>query len=74
MKAEGIYERALKTFEKVSRAREKEKGFGNRDTLICNFMKVTLLTDLKRVGEAKQLLGKLCSYSRVCLKEEDLMI
>ena len=64
-------ERALKIFSKVSKQREKIKGFGNRDTMVCNYIKSRLLFSLKRDDEAREIVGKILEYSSICLAKNN---
>ena len=55
---------------KVSKIRERLKGFGNKDTIICNIMRAKILTQLKRYPETEELIERVADYAEICLSEE----
>ena len=48
LREEGDYKRALKTYEKISKLREKAQGFGNKETVACYYVKASILVKLSR--------------------------
>ena len=74
LKAENECKRALKIYEKVSKVRERVKGFGHRDTMICNTVRAGVLAQIGRLREAEELLRKVAEYGEICLNKDDWMI
>lgn len=67
-------ERALKTFEKVSKRREKAFGFGNLKTMICSKIKAELLIQSEKEDEAYMLLTSLHDYCKTCFPQEESLL
>ena len=65
------YSKALKTFRKVAKAREKMKGFGNRLTIGSNRQVALVLRELGEAEESLRLLKRLHSSSEVCFTKSD---
>ena len=66
--------RALKTFEKLAKIREKNRGFGNVVPVLTNYIRSGLLIKLKREDEALQILPKLLDVCQICHPSDEIFL